>query len=228
MCFSATASFTVGASLLVPGYIAIKRTTEPGMLAFSSMPIVFFLHQTAEGCLWLSLTNPDFSSWYQPALYTYSFISQPFWPVWVPFIIWLMEPDKKWKKILSFFLALGIASSLYMLYCLLAFGISAAAEHGHIRYYRNFPNLTIMRPVNFITIALTPFLSTLRYMKLLAGVMLASLVLTYLFFTNYLISVWCFFAAILSLFILLVVEANRKKAIKRSSLQPVGERTYPL
>ena len=228
MCFSASASFTVGASLLIPGFIAIKRTTAPGMLAFSSMPFVFCLHQTAEGCLWLSLTNPDFSSWYQPALYTYSFISQPFWPVWVPLIIWLMEPDKGRKKILSFFLALGVASCIYMLYCLLSFRISAVAEHGHIRYYRDFPNLAIMRPVNFITIALTPFLSTLRHMKLLAGVMLASLILSYIFFTNYLISVWCFFAAILSVLILWVVEANRKSEIKLSLSQPVRESMDPL
>lgn len=213
MCFSAGASFAVGASLLIPGYFAIKRTESPNLIAFASMPIIFSAHQTAEGCLWLSLTNPDFASWYKPALYTYSFISQPFWPVWVPLIIWLMEPDKRRKKILSFFLALGIASSLYMFYCLITYSISAVAEHGHIRYYRDFPHLSIMRPVNFTTIALTPFLSTLRYMKLLAGVMLASLILSYIFFTNYLISVWCFFAAILSLLIVLVIEANRKKAL---------------
>lgn len=216
MCFSATASFAVGASLLVPGYFAIKRTESLKMRPFASMPLIFCAHQTAEGCLWLSLTNPDLASWYQPALYTYSFISQPFWPVWVPFIIWMMEPDRQRKKILSFFLALGIASSLYMLYCLLTYPISAAAEHGHIRYYRAFPHLDIMRPVNFTTIALTPFLSTIRYMKPLAAVMLASLIGTFIFFTNYLISVWCFFAAILSLLIVLVVEANRKPAMKPS------------
>jgi len=45
----------------------------------------------------------------------------------------------------------------------------------------------------------------------LASAMFASLVFTYLFFTNYLISVWCFFAAILSLLVILVVVSNRKK-----------------
>jgi hypothetical protein len=94
--------------------------------------------------------------------------------------------------------------------------ISAVAEHGHIRYYRDFPNLHILRPINFMTIAVTPFLSTLRYMKPLAGIMMASLIGTYLFFTNYLISVWCFFAAILSLLILWVVEANRKPVVNLS------------
>ena len=160
MCFSASASFTVGAGLLVPGYYAIKRCESPGMLLFASTPIVFCFHQLAEGSLWLALKNPDFASWYKPALYGYSFISQPIWPIWAPITMWLMETDKRRKKILSYFLMLGVAAALYMFYCLVNYEISAVAEQGHIRYYRNFPHLDIMRPVNFVTIAVTPFLST--------------------------------------------------------------------
>jgi hypothetical protein len=210
MCFSAGASFMVGTGLVAPGIIAIKRTKSPGMLLFASTPILFSFHQTAEGFLWLSLTNPDFTSWYRPALYGYSFISQPVWPIWAPLTMWLMETDKNRKKILSWFLLLGTAASLYMFYCLITYNISAVAENGHIRYLRDFPYLDIMRPINFVTIAVTPFLSTLRYAKLVAAAMMASLIFTYFFFTNYLISVWCFFAAILSLLIILVVNANRK------------------
>ena len=218
MCFSAGASFAVGAGLLGPGYYSIKRTESRGILLFACTPILFSFHQTAEGFLWLSLQNPDFASWYEPALYGYSFISQPIWPIWVPLTMWLMETDQRRKKFLFYFLLLGIAASIYMFYCLITYNISAVAENGHIRYYRDFPNLNIMRPINFVTIAVTPFLSTLRYTKLLAAAMMVSLIVTYFFFTNYLISVWCFFAAILSLLMILVVNANRKSAVKSSPL----------
>ena len=217
MCFSATASFAVGAGLLGPGYYAIRRTESRGMLLFACTPILFCFHQMAEGFLWLSLENPEFASFYKPALYGYSFISQPIWPIWAPLTIWLMEPDKRRKDILFYFLLLGGASSVYMFYCLISYDISAVAENGHIRYYRDFPNLHIMRPVNFVTIAVAPFLSTLRHTKLLAAAMMGSLILTYLFFTNYLISVWCFFAAILSLLIILVVHAGRKSVNKTAA-----------
>jgi hypothetical protein len=123
--------------------------------------------------------------------------------------MWMMETDVRRKKMLSYFLVLGGLSALYMFYCLITYNITAVAEHGHIRYYRDFPYLNIMRPVNFLCIAITPFLSTLRYTKLLASLMLGSLVFTYFFFTNYLISVWCFFAAILSLVMILVIKANK-------------------
>lgn len=208
MCFSAAASFAVGAGLIGPGIYSVSQVRSPGMLLFASSPIVFSFHQVAEGFLWLSLTNPEYADWYQPALYGYSFISQPIWPIWAPITMWLMETDQRRKKILSYFLALGIAVSLYMFYCLVTYKISAVPEDGHIRYYRDFPYLNVTRPLNFITVAVTPFLSTLRYTKLVAAAMMGSLIITYLFFTNYLISVWCFFAAILSLLIILVVKKN--------------------
>lgn len=68
MCFSAGASFAVGAGLIGPGIYAIKTKKSPGMLAFASTPLLFSFHQMAEGFLWLSLQNPDFASWYKPAL----------------------------------------------------------------------------------------------------------------------------------------------------------------
>jgi len=213
MCFSATASITVGAGLLGPGYYALKRSSFRGMLLFASTPLLFSFHQLTEGFLWLSLKNPEFASWYTPTLYVYSFVSQPLWPIWVPLIMWLMEPDKRRKKILFYFLLLGSAASLYSLYCLINYDISAFIENGHIRYNIDHPYRDLLLPVRFVTMAVTPFLSTLRYTKLLAVGMMVSLILTYFFFTNYLISVWCFFAAILSLLVILVV-INNKVSVK--------------
>ncbi|HEV8050927.1 MAG TPA: DUF6629 family protein, partial [Parachlamydiaceae bacterium] len=112
MCFSASASFVVGTALIGPGIYAIKQTKSRGMLALAFTPIVFSFHQIAEGFLWLSLTNPGFEAWYNPALYGYSFISQPIWPIWTPFVMWLMETDKRRKKILFYFLLLGGVSCL--------------------------------------------------------------------------------------------------------------------
>lgn len=210
MCFSATASFAVGAGLIGPAYYAIKKTESRAMLPFACTPLLFSFHQFAEGFLWLSLTNPDFEAWYKPGLYAYSLISQPIWPIWVPWIMWSMETSGPRKKVLFYFLILGLAASIYMFYCLLTYDISATVENHHIRYHRDFPHLDIMRPINFLLIAVTPFLSTLRYTKLLALAMLGSLIISYIFFTNYLISVWCFFAAILSLLVILVLIFNKK------------------
>jgi hypothetical protein len=141
MCFSATASFAVGAGLIAPSYYSISKTESRQMLMLASTPVVFSALQIAEGFLWLSLQHHDYASWYKPSLYSYSFISQAVWPAWATLAVWMMEADKCRKKILNYFVLLGIASSLYMIYCLLTSNISAAAENGHIRYYREFPFL---------------------------------------------------------------------------------------
>lgn len=214
MCFSATASFAVGAGLLAPGYYAINQTESRQLLLLASTPFVFSALQISEGFLWLSLQNSHFASWYKPSLYSYSFISQAVWPVWTTLAVWMMEPDKRRKKILNYFLVLGIISSLYMLYCLITSNISAAAEHGHIRYYRDFPYLNATRVVHFITMAVTPFFSTLRYMKIFAAGLFALLLMAYFFFTSYLISVWCFFASILSIMIILIIKFNQPSSNK--------------
>ena len=107
---------------------------------------------------------------------------------------------------------LGGALSIYILYCHITYDISAVAENGHIRYYRDFPYINIIRPVYFVTVVITPFLSTLRYTKLFAGAMFASVIVSFLFYRDYLISVWCFFAAILSLLMILVINSNRRTA----------------
>jgi len=214
MCFSATASFAVGAGLIAPSYYSISKTESRQMLMLASTPVVFSALQISEGFLWLSLQHHDYASWYKPSLYSYSFISQAVWPAWTTLAVWMMEPDKRRKKILNYFVLLGIASSLYMIYCLLTSNISAAAEHGHIRYYREFPFLNATRVVNFITMAVTPFFSSLRYMKIFATGLMALLLMAYFFYTNYLISVWCFFASILSIMIILIIKYNNPSAIQ--------------
>ena len=212
MCFSAGASFAVGAGLAVPGYYSVSSAKSRGMLLFASTPLLFCFHQLAEGCLWLSLQQPEFAGMYKPALYGYSFISQPLWPVWVPLAMWLMEPRDWNRKILFILLLLGIGSSLYMFYCLVSYPIAATANEGHIRYFREFPHLNIMRPINFLTIAVTPFFSSLRYTKWLAAGMMIALIIAYFIFKLYFISVWCFFAAVISPLIILVVRANQSSS----------------
>jgi hypothetical protein len=210
MCFSATASFTTGVAMLGIGYVSLKKVESSKDLAFASTPLVFSMHQLAEGCLWLSLQHPEYASWYKPALYVYSFVSQPFWPIWVPLIIWLMEINQARKKLLHYFVLAGGVLSLYLLFCTLTYGISADADGGHIRYHRDYPAINVVRAVYFVTVIIPPFLSTLRYTKLLATAMLACLLIAFIFYRQFAISVWCFFAATISFLMILVVVANNK------------------
>lgn len=210
MCFSASVSFGASALLAGTGIVALRKNESRSMLPFACTPILFSVHQLAEGFLWLSLKNPDLADWYNPSLYSYLFVSQVLWPVWVPFIVWLMEPDRIKKKWLSYFALLGGATMVYMIYSLAVSNVSAVAESGHIHFSLNFPWMELRRILYFLTTLVPLFISSLRYMKLLAVAMFGSLILTFIFYTYWVISVWCFFAALLSALVLLVISQNKE------------------
>ena len=210
MCFSASASFGASAVLAGAGIVAIKRTESPKMRAFASTPILFAVHQLSEGLVWLSFTDPELVPWQNSAMYFYLFLAQVTWPIWVPFVVWLMEPDKARKKVLSYLMLIGGAFSVYLVYCLFTYEASVVVESKHIRYQMHFPNLGLRRVLYFSATIIPLFISSLKWMKLLAGAFVGALILSFIFYTQCVISVWCFFAAILSMLVLLVISTNKE------------------
>ncbi|WP_293678639.1 DUF6629 family protein [uncultured Phenylobacterium sp.] len=57
MCFSATASFSAGAALLVIGTVTARRAQRPRKLPFALIPVLFGVPQLIEGALWLSVPS---------------------------------------------------------------------------------------------------------------------------------------------------------------------------
>lgn len=57
MCFSATASFTSSAIIGVIGVLTLAKSNQPKEWLFASIPLLFALHQFAEGAVWLALTG---------------------------------------------------------------------------------------------------------------------------------------------------------------------------
>lgn len=209
MCFSATASFGAGAFLLGAGVIAVKKIESPKALAFASVPFIFGVQQIAEGILWLSLTHPELASWHQVSMYMFLFISQVLWPVGAPYALWRIEPDQGRKKIIFYFMLIGGALAAYMLYCLFAYESTAIIESRHIRYTIPFPYRILHRGAYFLATVIPIFLSSWKWMKLLGATMLGSLILSFIVFVPYVISVWCFFAAILSLLVIFIISRNK-------------------
>jgi hypothetical protein len=105
---------------------------------------------------------------------------------------------------------LGGAFSAYLVYCLFAYEVSAVVDSGHIRYYLYFPNMELRRSLYFFVTLIPFFISSLRFMKLLGSAFLTALLISYFFFLGFVISVWCFFAAVLSALILFVVIKNKE------------------
>lgn len=208
MCFSSSASFIAGASLLAVGAGSLKYAKKPHQYFFAAIPLLFAVQQTLEGFLWLSFLNNDFLAFKIPSMYGFLLFAQVIWPTWVPLSIWRLENKKRKKKIQAILLAIGIAISLYLAFCLLIFEVDAEILQGNIQYTLKFPHTDyyLLSIMYFLTVAISPFFSSLKYMKVLGILVILSLIITTLFFNNHLISVWCFFAAAISVMVLFIMR----------------------
>ena len=100
MCFSATASFTAGAALLVVGAVTTRRARRPAELPFALIPVLFGVQQLIEGVLWL--TFPDKAPQLNAVLtLLYSLFSHVLWPIYVPIAVLLLEVVTWSRKVLT-------------------------------------------------------------------------------------------------------------------------------
>jgi len=201
MCFSASASFGAGVVLTAIGVASIKKTHHRSQLLFASIPFLFGVQQIAEGILWLTLPNPDCSGMQKIATYFFLFFAQILWPIMVPVSILLLEKNVLRKNIQQVLVGTGIIVGAYLGYCLFSFHVEAKIVGHHIIYLQDYP--VLFNDFSFIIYALVtilpPFFSPIKRMWMLGVSILVSYVVTAIFYEHYILSVWCFFAAIISL-----------------------------
>ncbi len=207
MCFSAEASFVASAVLTTVGGVAIRKAETTPQKVFAAIPLVFGLQQFFEGLLWLALQQTIYGGWIEIATYNFLFFAWIIWPVYVPLSIRLLETNKARKKWLNLFLLMGGIISATLAYNLYFHAVTAEIEGYHIRYTTDyeFTYPWVAGMLYFIPIAFSPFVSAIKKMWVLGAMVLLSFTITALFYREYLISVWCFFAAITSVTVLWMV-----------------------
>lgn len=208
MCFSATASFIAGGALIATGGSAIKICQNKKHIPFASIPLLFGIQQVSEGFLWLALEKQQYSHWEMNSTYFFLFFAQILWPFWVPFSIRLMEISPHIKQRLNFILWIGIIASTYLGYCLLNHNPKASISGNHIRYDLNFTFYFVWYSglFYFIPTVIPALISSVKNIKYLGLVILISFVISKLFYDEHLISIWCYFAAILSIIVYLIIK----------------------
>ena len=215
MCFSTEASFIGGAVIIAIGVATVRKVHKPSQLVFACIPLFFGFQQIAEGFVWLSLQNPLYYGVLMPATYTFLIMAEVFWPFMVPLAVLLMEKNKKRLKILWVLFGMGVSVSLYFIFCLLSYNVTPEINGFHIEYVEGYPKSIklVVFGVYLIASIVPLFVSTIKRIYLLGILMALSCMLTMIFFTQFLTSVWCFFGALISIVILWILRDARKKYI---------------
>lgn len=210
MCFSATASITASALLLPAGFYALKKAsniaTEYSPIA--SIPIGFGIQQAMEAGVWAGFSSGDTGMIHSYSL-GFMFFSHFFWLFWVPMSVWYLE-QKNIKK--DFFLILTIVgffygAAMYFPVLINQDWLTVRLVNGFISYddtrliYDPILSRDQMRLIYAIIVLVALLSSTSQYIRYFGLLISVSIVLARLFFDYAFVSIWCYFAAVLSLYI---------------------------
>jgi hypothetical protein len=223
MCFSATASFTAGTALTVVGGLTVSKSRGKAELPLALVPLLFGVQQLTEGVVWVSLRHdlPVLKSW---ATYTFSMFSHVLWPIFVPFAILLVETARPRRKAIGAFQALGLAVGLYLFYFIIRFPVTAHV-HGHSIMYDS-PHFYIGAVLvgYLLATCVSGLFSSHWCINVFGALAFVLAIVAYQVSAATFVSVWCFYAAILSL----LVYAHFSGPMQACRTEPARPRAQAL
>lgn len=203
MCFSAEASFAAS-GVLGASSIAIARIPKArAEIPLSLFPAVFAVHQFIEGILWLNHDGVISGGYNTAAVYGFVFIAFVLWPLYVPVSAFTIEPGKIRRGIILLCLGLGIYVSITLLSCIISNPVEISVV-GHSFSYKVLDIPENLFAFYFVSVSI-PFLvaSSRKLMVFGIALMISSAIAAYVSSSTTFPSIWCFYAALLSLSIYL-------------------------
>jgi hypothetical protein len=208
MCFSATASFISGATLTGIGVATIRCVRKKTEMPLALIPLLFGAQQLTEGVIWLTFgTNALLLR--DVMTIVYSIFSHVLWPIYVPLAIGVLEVTRWRKKVIFIFQIAGLVVGLYLAYFIATQKVVAEVVSRHIIYVSPHFFLPEVMVLYLAATCVSCFFSSVRLVNLFGILISAFFIVAYIVYVNALVSIWCFFAAILSVVIYIQLKHRR-------------------
>ena len=214
MCFSANASFAASAILAPMGLYTLARSfrLDKRYLLLAAYPLLFGIQQAAEGFEWLAI-DAELSTDVITAALAFLFFAYFVWPLVVPLSAYFVEENRNRRV---FFMLLSLVGGLYgfSLYFPLLLNdgwLAVQVVKGSILYepvliYDDLIPRTGLRIIYAAIIGLALLFSSVKTVRIFGVVILLSVIVGFLFFAYAFTSIWCFLAAILSLYVVYILR----------------------
>ncbi len=211
MCFSATASLAAASALTVCGAYTFIKASKPFKL-LGAIPLLFAIQQLSEGVLWYALEHN--TALQSAAMYFFLFFASFIWPLWIPLAMRIAEPDTRQRTMLSCLCILGGLLGIAQLIVLFWYGAQASIAHHHIVYTFFLPPSiqSLQWPATiayWCAIIIPGFISSITLMNYFAALVAIAYAIAYLLYYQALASVWCFFAALISGLLVIIIRKQK-------------------
>jgi hypothetical protein len=210
LCFSASANFVGSAVLGAIGVATLAEVKHRRELLFAAMPCLFALHQFTEGFVWLGLDGHLRPKVAHDAGAAYVLYAQGLLPFLLPFSVFLMESTRDRRRRMLDFTVLGALLALYILWGLIAYPVQVYAQAHGIVYLNQISTTTTVAVLYVVATCGALFFSGLRALVLLGALNLAGLLVVMMVRRYEFTSIWCAYAAVVSVVIYFFFRRSRE------------------
>jgi hypothetical protein len=210
MCFSAEADFVSGAAIGVVGIATLAKVEHRRELALGAVPLALALHQIVEGFVWLGLEDKASNSSGDLAVHLYVAFAWVVLPILFPLAILLVEPNVKRRRVMAGFVGIGAAVAVYLLSEMLDGHVTAHVAEHTIQYGGAGRYAGLATVLYVLATCTPPLLSSYRAIVWFGAANIVAVIAIALVQADGLTSLWCAWAAVVSVLIYLQFAAWRR------------------
>ncbi|HEY2466532.1 MAG TPA: DUF6629 family protein [Terracidiphilus sp.] len=211
MCFSAAANFTGSGVLGTIGVLTLTKVKHRRELLFASLPTLFALHQFTEGFVWLGLDGVLSPAVTHAMAAAFMLYAQGLLPFLLPLSVLLFEPDARSRRRMLPFLVIGCLTGLYILWALIAYPTQTFIKANSIVYFNPATNNIVVAVLYIIATCGSLFFSKIRDMVIFGVANLVILLVVMAVKSYAFTSVWCAYAALASVIVLVYFWKSHRK-----------------
>ncbi|MFY0408269.1 DUF6629 family protein [Solicola sp. PLA-1-18] len=221
MCLSPEVDLAAGVVIGAVAVEALRRRPVREDLPLALVPAVLAFHSFVEAFVWWGGRGQVGEGVFSLATHVYVLIAYVVLPTLVPFAIRAREPLGRRRDALSVALGVGIAVSATMLWATLDGDIAVTLEEHFVRYGVGVPFPVLVVSGYVVVTCGSTLLSSSRAIRIFGVVNVVAVAVLALVTTQALTSLWCGWAAITSVAIVLQVRRDRQDPSRVPDRAPV-------
>ena len=204
-----TADLVVGTALVPVAVLSLREVRHRRELPFAALPAVFAVHQLLEVAVWAGLDGDVSAGIANLAMRAYLFIAWPLLPIYLPLALLMLEPRGFRLRVVPF-VALGSVVSVYLAYVVLANPVEIIRHPYGLEYATVVQHPVVWAVLYIVAVIGPPMLSGYRSIFAFGVLNLVGLLLVAVFYAQEFASLWCIFAAVSSILILVHMIRRRR------------------
>jgi hypothetical protein len=207
-------NFTLAGGLFVIAMMTLNKVSTPREVVFASLPLLFSLHQFTQGFVWLGMYGLIGERPLQLAEGIFVFYAQGLLQFLVPLSLWLIEPAGIRRKLIGALMVTGAVLMVYTLYGLAVEPTSVYVKDNVLVYVNAWTHKEWVALIYVLTTCGSLLLSRSIAIQLFGFLNLLGLTLVHLFVPYGFTSLWCLYAAAVSVLLYFYFVERRIRFLK--------------